>query len=218
MREQIEAQETSLYKWLAITIHQGQVLQDRETPYLNYLEDVVKLLSHLGSDCERIGWLSSALTCPEVTEQTLLDSGVKKDLANCIKVLHEDPTQDYDQHIKSILEFHDERVVEVKIADIMTKLKYNPSVSQIHKYARALQALKCYPYDSYTVFCCRADGGAVWISTVEAKDADDATLKGREHCLADWGETCGSLVLSEIHCLGVAQGEVNILLWEDIDR
>jgi len=76
------------------------------------------------------------------------------------------------------------------------------------------------PVRTFTVFCQQADQlGTIHIDSVEAADLESAILAGREQCLADWnGETSGAnapFTLDDIHCLGVAEGDVNILHWQD---
>jgi hypothetical protein len=73
---------------------------------------------------------------------------------------------------------------------------------------------------TFTVFCQQADQlGTVYIDSVEAPDLESAILAGREQCLADWnGDNSGSdaaFTLEDIHCLGVAAGDVRILHWHD---
>jgi hypothetical protein len=73
---------------------------------------------------------------------------------------------------------------------------------------------------TFTVFCQQADQlGTVHIDSVEAPDLESAILAGREQCLADWnGDNSGTdapFTLEDIHCLGVAAGDVRILHWQD---
>ncbi len=73
---------------------------------------------------------------------------------------------------------------------------------------------------TYTVFCQQADQlGTIHIDTVESVDLESAIQAGREQCLADWnGGTTGaeaSFTLDDIHCLGVADGDIRILHWQD---
>jgi hypothetical protein len=73
---------------------------------------------------------------------------------------------------------------------------------------------------TFTVFCQQADQlGTVHIDSVEASDLESAIQVGRAQCLADWnGDNSGSqapFTLEDIHCLGVAAGDVRILHWED---
>ena len=73
---------------------------------------------------------------------------------------------------------------------------------------------------TYTIFCQQTDQlGTIHIDTVEATDLESAIQTGREQCLADWnGDTRGPeapFTLKDIHCLGVAQGDVTILHWQD---
>ncbi len=74
--------------------------------------------------------------------------------------------------------------------------------------------------NTFTVFCQQADQfGTIHIDTVEAMDLESAIQAGREQCLADWngGETGSDapFTLEDIHCLGVAEGDVRILHWKD---
>jgi hypothetical protein len=74
----------------------------------------------------------------------------------------------------------------------------------------------------FTAWCQQSDGrGTIWISTVEIEQAEDITsdediesakLAAREACAADWGaDDC-----SDIHCLGLAKGDVQIVSWNDL--
>ena len=74
---------------------------------------------------------------------------------------------------------------------------------------------------TFTVFCQQVGGGGtIHIDTVEAEDLDTAIQAGREQCLADWNgeesEPDAPFTLADIHCLGVAEGDVRILHWQDL--
>jgi hypothetical protein len=74
--------------------------------------------------------------------------------------------------------------------------------------------------NTFTVFCQQADQlGTIHIDIVEATDLDTAIQAGREQCLADWNggasEPEAPFKLEDIHCLGVAEGDVCILHWQD---
>jgi hypothetical protein len=76
---------------------------------------------------------------------------------------------------------------------------------------------------TFTVFCQETGGtGTIHIDTVEAADLDAAILAGRLQCLADWiGGASGEdapFALEDIHCLGVAAGDVEILHWQDQEQ
>jgi hypothetical protein len=59
------------------------------------------------------------------------------------------------------------------------------------------------------------DGEAIG-DTVEATDLDSAIQAGRERCLADWNDETGApFTMDDIHCLGIAGGDIKILHWED---
>lgn len=65
---------------------------------------------------------------------------------------------------------------------------------------------------TYIAFCRKSDGtGSIWIQTVEAESVEDAKVRAIVECAADWGmRTCF------ISCIGIAEGDINILFWEDI--
>jgi len=72
----------------------------------------------------------------------------------------------------------------------------------------------------FTVFCQQSDElGTIHIDSVEAPDLESAILVGRTRCLDDWnGSNTGkdaTFTLEDIHCLGVAEGDIRILHWED---
>lgn len=76
------------------------------------------------------------------------------------------------------------------------------------------------PLHTFTVFCQQADQlGTVHIAAVEAADLESAILAGRGQCLSDWnGDSSpedAPFTLDDIHCLGVAEGDINILHWQD---
>ena len=72
------------------------------------------------------------------------------------------------------------------------------------------------PLPTFTVFCQQTDQiGTTHIAPVEAADLESAILAGREQCLADWNGGDDIFTLDDIHCLGVAEGDINILHWED---
>lgn len=67
--------------------------------------------------------------------------------------------------------------------------------------------------NTYTVFCQDTSGtGPVWVGHVDADTVDAAMEAGREDCHESWG---GSI--DAIHVLGVAEGCVRIMFWEDIE-
>lgn len=69
---------------------------------------------------------------------------------------------------------------------------------------------------TFTVFCRQASNeGTTHIDTVEAKDVLSAMLVGRQQCLRDWNSGTPLFTLDDIHCLGIAAGNVTILHWED---
>lgn len=70
---------------------------------------------------------------------------------------------------------------------------------------------------TYTVFCRESNNlGTTWIDTVEARDVEGAKSLGREKCAQEWGEAfCNNY--DAIAVIGVAEGNVKIVFWEDLD-
>lgn len=70
---------------------------------------------------------------------------------------------------------------------------------------------------TFTTFCQQADGkGTIHITSVKARNLKGAIAAGRRECHADWGGRGGEYKLKDIHCLGVAEGDVTILHWQDL--
>lgn len=66
---------------------------------------------------------------------------------------------------------------------------------------------------TFTVFCQDADGGGtIWIDGVEADNKESAIEQGRAACAEDWG-----FDVDNVHCLGLAAGDVKILQWDDLE-
>ena len=64
----------------------------------------------------------------------------------------------------------------------------------------------------YTVFCIeKSRQGTTWIVAIKADNPDQAWRLGREQCAADWSFKDPS----DIHVLGVAEGNIQILEWHD---
>lgn len=68
--------------------------------------------------------------------------------------------------------------------------------------------------NTYTAFCQQASGGGtIWIQRVEASDIAGADVLAQSMCAHDWG--CD---LMDVHVLGIAAGDVEILLWNDLEE
>lgn len=75
----------------------------------------------------------------------------------------------------------------------------------------------------YTAFCCQDDAvGSIWIECIGPFRPDDpidfVIQTAKEHCAEAWGsfeEDGVTPDISNIHCLGLAAGDINILHWED---
>lgn len=67
--------------------------------------------------------------------------------------------------------------------------------------------------NQYTVFCQEDTGrGTIWIDCVTANDHEEAADLGLAKCAEEWG-----MPIKEVRVLGVAEGNVNILFWDDIE-
>ena len=63
----------------------------------------------------------------------------------------------------------------------------------------------------YTAFCIAADvRGTTWIDAIRADDLEHAGTVARELCAADWN--CDP---AHVECIGIAEGNVTILHWQD---
>lgn len=69
-----------------------------------------------------------------------------------------------------------------------------------------------YQLRTYTAFCQQTNGqGTTWISTVRATDGAEAIDVARAQCAEEWG-----YAVEDVHVLGIAAGDVDILLWDDL--
>lgn len=67
---------------------------------------------------------------------------------------------------------------------------------------------------TYTVFCQERTGkGTIWIDTVQAVDPDEAASLGRTQCAKSW-EFYDE---DNVHVLGVATGDIEIVMWDDLN-
>lgn len=67
---------------------------------------------------------------------------------------------------------------------------------------------------TYTVFCQERTGkGTIWIDTVQAVDPDEAASLGRTQCAKSW-EFYDE---DNVHVLGVASGDIEIVMWDDLN-
>lgn len=65
---------------------------------------------------------------------------------------------------------------------------------------------------AYTVFIREADNtGTTFISSAEAATREEAVAAVLEECRECWGDYSGDL-----HVLGVAAGDIEILVWDDL--
>lgn len=64
---------------------------------------------------------------------------------------------------------------------------------------------------TFTAFCQEAGGGGtIWIDQVQAESPELAADLAAINCAADW-----EFEPDAVHVLGIARGNVEILLWED---
>jgi hypothetical protein len=70
---------------------------------------------------------------------------------------------------------------------------------------------------TFTVFCRQCNNeGTTWIDTVQAKDMHAAMHAGKIKCANDWGYD--SWQVNDIAVIGVAQGDIQILMWDDLEN
>lgn len=66
--------------------------------------------------------------------------------------------------------------------------------------------------NTYTAFCQAVTGkGTIWICAIKAEDVDKASTLAQLTCSVDW-----SCEPENVHVLGIAAGDVDILLWNDL--
>jgi hypothetical protein len=65
----------------------------------------------------------------------------------------------------------------------------------------------------FTAFCQESNGmGTIWIESITARSLSSAIKKARKECAAAW-----EYPQSNVHVLGIAEGDVTILHWEDLN-
>lgn len=68
---------------------------------------------------------------------------------------------------------------------------------------------------TFTAFCQQSNGkGTIWISRVEVEgdDVAEAAEAAIKACAEDWD--CDE---EDVHCLGLAVGDVDIVYWSDLN-
>jgi len=73
--------------------------------------------------------------------------------------------------------------------------------------------------NTYTAWCQEAGGtGTIWISSFDrppGETLESLRLLAIEKCAVDWDWSDRK---EDIHCLGIARGEIDLIFWEDIDE
>jgi hypothetical protein len=73
---------------------------------------------------------------------------------------------------------------------------------------------------THTAWCQEASGtGTIWIGKVQAPAGttlDSIRLSAIRACAIDWGWDIEQE--DNIHCLGIARGNVDLVYWDDIDE
>lgn len=71
----------------------------------------------------------------------------------------------------------------------------------------------------YTTFCRESnDQGTTHITCVEAESPKQAMELGLAQCCEDWNTGFYNYSEKNVTCVGVAEGDVNILHWEDLSE
>ena len=71
--------------------------------------------------------------------------------------------------------------------------------------------------NTFTVFIREADGtGTTFITSVEAETIEEAKEQALDECAESWGSGDEPWDRDDLHVLGVAEGDVEILEWDDL--
>jgi hypothetical protein len=72
------------------------------------------------------------------------------------------------------------------------------------------------PTQTFTVFCRESNNeGTTWVGAVQARDIEEAGDIALEACAAEWSSDGPTWSPDDIIVLGVAEGDVKILEWND---
>lgn len=92
----------------------------------------------------------------------------------------------------------------------------DPARTELFFYLRERMRAVVIPTRTATAFCCMVGGGGTtWIQSLEVAryaTLPDIELAARQDCAEAW-----ECEVSDVHCLGLAEGDVDILCWEDIN-
>jgi hypothetical protein len=67
--------------------------------------------------------------------------------------------------------------------------------------------------NTYTAFCQETGGnGTTWIASLQADSVEEAKTLAQAKCAEDW-----QWEQEDIHVLGIAEGDVTILEWDDLN-
>lgn len=70
----------------------------------------------------------------------------------------------------------------------------------------------------FTVFIREADGtGTTFITSVEAETIEAAKDQALDECCEAWGSNGDPWDRNNLHILGIAEGDIHIIEWDDQD-
>lgn len=71
---------------------------------------------------------------------------------------------------------------------------------------------------TFTVFVRQSnDQGTTWVGAVQAADIHEASDLGLGACAADWSSERVTYSEDDLRVIGIAEGDVKILIWDDIE-
>jgi (p)ppGpp synthase/HD superfamily hydrolase len=126
--------------------HARQTRRDGTTPYIRHIEAVVARLNTV--DLKVIGWLHDVVEDGHLTFKDLQEAGIPDYIILPLRLLTHDKGVSYDEYIIRMTESpHADKVVPIKVADILANLSDTPTPKQVAKYTKALGTLLPYYID-----------------------------------------------------------------------
>ena len=132
--------QVKLAKKLAYILHKDHFRRDAFTPYTRHIEDVAGRVGDKDYATQAMAWLHDAIEDTSATASYILDFGVCKLVVDGVVSLTHLKGESYYEYI--FRQRVDQRMVDVKTADMLSNLADTPTDRQIIKYAKGLLWLR----------------------------------------------------------------------------